>query len=553
MNRLRLIKTAYTALACLMLTACAGDELADGTVQDLPEGKYPLQISSVTMSAESTAEPWGANVPQTRVSENTNGNSSEWNGGEEITLQLSGTMADGKSYTAEGKYTIGSDKTSLTPISGKELYWHSTSEGTVTAWYSNYTNGNIVNLSDQSSGLAYVLATSPQTVQYDATDTQLTFTHQLAKVRVTLTGKTASFVDNVSIKSYTTCTLTQGTSANGANEGEIEMYKVGDKTFEANVYPGYQIKEVKANNGAWSALTTSITPNAANIHKIEIGVTGGTTINLSEQTEEVYTVESGKSLIINGGGSSLNKRIIIKENAKVMLKDVVLAAPTSEVNTIEIQGTAMLLLSGTNEIKGSLGGCPLAVTSGTLTINGTNSDKLTLIGGNGEKNCTGCLGLSNGASLIINGGNIIADGSKTTDGSGIGSYFTGWYDSGQCGSITINGGIVEASGGKNSAGIGTGGASDTCTCGDIIITGGDIKATGNVDYTYIYGGVGIGSGSYGRCGNITISGENTVVTATANNQNSIGAGYNGNCGTVTIKAGATVNNTKYTEDHVGRI
>lgn len=57
MNRLRLIKTAYTALACLMLAACASDELTDGTVQDLPEGKYPLQISSITMSAESTAEP----------------------------------------------------------------------------------------------------------------------------------------------------------------------------------------------------------------------------------------------------------------------------------------------------------------------------------------------------------------------------------------------------------------------------------------------------------------------------------------------------------------
>lgn len=553
MNRLRLIKTAYTALATLMLAACASDELTDGTVQDLPEGKYPLQISSVTMSAESTAEPWGANVPQTRVSENTNGNSSEWNGGEEITVQLSGTMADGKSYTAEGKYTIGSDKTSLTPVSGKELYWHSTSGGTVTAWYSNYTNGNIVNLSDQSSGLAYVLATSPQTVQYDATDTQLTFTHQLAKVRVTLTGETASFVDNVSIKSYTTCTLTQGKLSNDMNEGEIKMYKVADNIFEANVYPGYQIKEFKANNGAWSTLTTSITPNAANIYKIEIGVTGGTTINLSNQTEDVYTVESGKSLIIDGGGSSLNKRIVIQENAKVMLKDVVLAAPTSEVNTIEIQGTAMLLLSGTNEIKGSLGGCPLAVTSGTLTINGTNNDNLTLIGGDGDNKHTGCLGLSYNANLIINGGYIVADGSKMSNGSGIGSYFTGWYDSSACGSITINGGTIKASGGKKAAGIGTGGGSSLCICGDIIITGGNIEATGNVDNTNVVGGAGIGSGSFGGCGNITISGENTVVTATANNQNCIGIGYNGNCGTVTIKAGATVNNTKYTEDHVGRI
>ena len=43
MNRLRLIKTAYTALAALMLAACASDELTDGTVQDLPEGMYPCR------------------------------------------------------------------------------------------------------------------------------------------------------------------------------------------------------------------------------------------------------------------------------------------------------------------------------------------------------------------------------------------------------------------------------------------------------------------------------------------------------------------------------
>ena len=48
MNRLRLIKTSYTALSALMLAACANDELTDGPVQDLPEGAYPLQISSVT-------------------------------------------------------------------------------------------------------------------------------------------------------------------------------------------------------------------------------------------------------------------------------------------------------------------------------------------------------------------------------------------------------------------------------------------------------------------------------------------------------------------------
>ena len=80
MNRLRLIKTAYTALACLMLAACASDELTDGTVQDLPEGKYPLQIAGVSITAGSNAEPWGADTPQTRVAEETDGKGSHWVG-----------------------------------------------------------------------------------------------------------------------------------------------------------------------------------------------------------------------------------------------------------------------------------------------------------------------------------------------------------------------------------------------------------------------------------------------------------------------------------------
>lgn len=535
MNRLRLIKTAYTALAALMLAACASDELTDGTVQDLPEGMYPLQIAGVSITAESNAEPWGADTPQTRVAENTtDGKSSAWEDGDKIKVQIGDVTPGTYTYQSSG----------LTVADGDAYaYWPSRADNqTIRAWYTSSGNETVY-LSDQTKGLAYVV-TAQATANFN-TEVSLTFSHALAKVRVGLTGEIASFVDNVSIKSYTTCTLSQGTLSNNANVGEIKMYKVADKVFEANVYPDYQITEVKANNGAWSKLTTAVTPNAANRYKIEIGVTSKT-ITLSDQTEEVCTVESGKCFIIDGGRSSLNKRIVIQDNAKVMLKNVILAAPTTEVNTIEISGSATLLLSGTNEINGATYGCPLTVIGGTLTINGTDNDKLTLTGGISYN--AGCLGLCEGASLIINGGHIVAT-SQASDGSGIGSYWTGWNDP-KCGSITINGGKIEATGGTQSAGIGAG---DQCKCGDIIITGGTITATGGSQF-----GAGIGSGGSGRydseCGNITISGENTVVTATTLNQqfDKIG-GNGGSCGTVTIKAGATVNNTKYTSDHVGPI
>lgn len=535
MNRLRLIKTAYTALACLMLAACASDELTDGTVQDLPEGKYPLQISSVTMSAESTEQPWGANAPQSRVAENDDRTGSVWQDGDKIKVQIGD---DG----TPGTYTYKSGR--LTVADGDApAYWASKAAGqSIKAWYTSSDN-ETVNLSDQTNGLAYVVTTQ-KTANFNE-EVSLTFSHALAKVRVELTGDMASFVDNVSIKSYTTCTITQGTLTNGANEDEIKMYKVGDKVFEANVYPRL-IEYVNANNGTWNKLSTSVTPEAAKIHKITIAVNNKSieTIELSKQGDE-YSVESGKSIIINGGGVSQNKRIIIKEDAKVMLKDVILAAPADGKNTIEVQGTATLLLSGTkNNITGS-NKCPLAVTSGTLTINGTDNDKLTLTGGNSTD--AGCLGLKSRANLIINGGNIVADGGKT-EGAGIGSYWTGSTSDYYYGSITIKGGTIEAIGGKDAAGIGAG---NQCRGGDIIITGGNITAKGGNGY----GGAGIGSSSYGSCGNITISGNKTVVTATKGSEssNNIGVGYGGSCGIVTIKAGATVNGTTYSEDHVGRI
>lgn len=538
MNRLRLIKTAYTALAALMLAACASDELTDGTVQDLPEGMYPLQISSVTMSAESTAEPWGANAPQSRVAENDERTGSVWQDCDKIKVQI-GNGTPGTYTYQNGNLTVADGDA--------PAYWASKANNqTIRAWYTSSDN-ETVNLSNQTNGLAYVVTT--QTTANFNESVSLTFSHALAKVRVTLkAGEAANFVDNVSIKSYTTCALSQGTLGSGANEGEIKMYKVTDNIFEANVYPGYQIKEVMANNVKWSTLSTPVTPEATKIHKIEITVNGSVeTITLSSQGDE-YTVESGKSIIINGGANSLAKRIIIKEDAKVMLKDVILAAPANGKNTIEIQGNATLLLSGANNNITGSNLCPLAVTKGTLTINGTDNDKLRLTGG--KSGDAGCLGINSGANLIINGGHIVADGSKT-EGAGIGSY---WAGGERCGTITINSGIINASGGESAAGIGSG---RQCGCGDIIITGGNITATGGErdQGGYKMGGAGIGSGEYspntgsqnGYCGDITISGKNTVVVATAgcSNCDDIGVGYSGKCGVVTITdANVTATNKK---------
>ena len=68
MNKKMMHKRIFGA-ALLLFAACTQDELTEQG-DTLPEGVYPLEISSVTLEAEVSTQPWGADGPQTRVSEN---------------------------------------------------------------------------------------------------------------------------------------------------------------------------------------------------------------------------------------------------------------------------------------------------------------------------------------------------------------------------------------------------------------------------------------------------------------------------------------------------
>ena len=49
--------TTICLMAAILLAACSQDELAEqGTA--LPGGEYPLQIGSVSITAEASEEPW---------------------------------------------------------------------------------------------------------------------------------------------------------------------------------------------------------------------------------------------------------------------------------------------------------------------------------------------------------------------------------------------------------------------------------------------------------------------------------------------------------------
>lgn len=69
------------------------------------------------------------------------------------------------------------------------------------------------------------------------------------------------------------------------------------------------------------------------------------------------------------------------------------------------------------------------------------------------------------------------------------------------------------------------------TCGNITISGGSVTATGG------YSGAGIGSGNGGSCGDIIISGGTGTATAGSDCSIDIGPGVGGSCGTVDVASG----------------
>ena len=270
------------AALLLAMAACTKDELADG--DRLPEGQYPVEIARITLGVEGgEAQPWGA--PQTRVSENGDGTGSvwDWNGTEMIGVQLGGETTT---------YTLNADKTLSTDA---PLYWQNTQTATVTAWYPA-TDGTL-DLSDQSQSLAYLLGGSG-TGDYQ-TPVTLTFAHRLAKVRVTPIGDALGEVQSLQLYTYTQCTYEKGTVVQGSQEDWIEMMKceytengTTITCWEANVVPGYEIKQLRANGTEERDLSATFTPEAGKFYNITLDKDKGYT----DDGHGNYTVTSAEGL-----------------------------------------------------------------------------------------------------------------------------------------------------------------------------------------------------------------------------------------------------------------
>ena len=231
------------------------------------------------------AQPWGA--PATRVSETVDGTGSVFDTGDPFAVQID----DG---TETATYTVQDDGTAT---SDAPLYWTNTPPNrTVSAWYP--AKSGTLDLGDQSQSLAYLLGGSG-TGDYQ-TPVTLTFTHQLAKVRVTPTGDALGEVQSLQLYTYTQCTYEKGTVVQGSQEGWIEMKRCeytengnAITCWEANVVPGYTITKLMANNDNKERdLSAAITPEAGKFYNITLDKDKGYT----DDGQGNYTVTSAEGL-----------------------------------------------------------------------------------------------------------------------------------------------------------------------------------------------------------------------------------------------------------------
>ena len=257
----------------LLLAACTKDELADDA--RLPEGQYPLQIAAVTLSVEGgEAQPWGA--PQTRVSEKEDGNSSKFDADDKFAVQI-----DDKGEV--GTYTVRDNNTVEAEV---PLYWSDTDEHTVNAWYPA-TDGTL-DLGDQSQSLAYLLS-GTGTGDYQ-TPVTLSFTHALAKVRITPTDDALGEVTSLQLYTYTQCTYEKGKVVQGTEMKKCEYTENGATItcWEANVVPGYEIKKLRANGTEERNLSAAFTPEAGKFYNITLNYDKGYNLSADGKTYEVY-------------------------------------------------------------------------------------------------------------------------------------------------------------------------------------------------------------------------------------------------------------------------
>ena len=282
----------------------------------------------------------------------------------------------------------------------------------------------------------------------DAGNRNYTFTMPAGNVTVTASTATTYSVNlpaNMEIVSATN-------TADGSGKyisGTVVTFKASFSYTASNVYDGANtLTADDSGNYSVTVGTADITVTATIEHS--------SNIDLSQAPSD-FTVVDGNVLT-----GSTSHTVTIANGASITLNDATITGG------IVCAGTAEITLVGTNSVTGASykAGIQVGGSGTTLTIKGNGS--LTANGGDQSAG----IGLSRawnpandviGGDIIIEGGNITANGSVNDKwGAGIG---TGVIKGGTAmlGTITIKGGSVKATGGSEANGIGTGYTYGGCT------------------------------------------------------------------------------------------
>lgn len=418
----------------LLFTACTQDELAEQG-NTLPDGEYPLQIGSVSITAEASEEPW------TRVAENeTDGMGSHWTDGDKIGVRIGDNEET-------GIYIINVDDAGNVTVEPETpVYWKSTQTAEVTAWYP--AEASSVNLGFQHrNGLTYVLhGTGTGNHQSPVT---LGFTHQLAKVRVVTKG--TAQVRNISIRNVPTFYTIEEGKITGQDTylSDIPMLRVEregiDTYWEASVGPGAEIKYFDLG-GMNCALNTPVTTQAGALHTITWTVNNEGTTTIDLLNEDCIINDDGTYYF---SGTASHAIRVTGGNPEIYLEDAQISV--SSGNAIDIQGGSPTIhVKGNDNEVSSSDGAGIYVAEGysvTITSDDKTANSITLTG-KGGAGIGGYLASGQHSAcgnIIIQNVTVIASSSYSL---GMQGYNPGIGGSGNaaCGKISITNAIVYAYG-----------------------------------------------------------------------------------------------------------
>ena len=427
--------TTICLMAAILFTACTQDELVEQG-NTLPDGEYPLQIGSVSITAESSEEPW------TRVTEKPDGSGSVWQPDDAITVSLDGETA---TYTYDG-----SAWTSDAP-----LYWKNTQPAEVTAWYPA-TDGAL-DLGGQDKGLVYVLRATADNANHN-TPVNLQFEHQLAKVRVIVKG-TADVIDVEPMNVPIDCDVKEGEIV---NTGTIIprnhlMFKTNYEDigpcWEINLPPSpdYQIEKFMVFTSdpinTPCDITTPITLEAGKVHTFTLTVhrKDTKTIDLSTLTGTHEIADNGTYYVTGTGSYGIK---VTNGNPEIYLEDAQISV--SSGNAIDItSGNPTIHVKGNdNDVSSSDGAGICVAGSSTVTITGNSrDDALTTRGGNGGSGIGG--NHATCGNIEISNMTVHAHGSDE-NGDFLSAGIGGSGNNG-CGTITIDNATISAYGASDGA------------------------------------------------------------------------------------------------------